>query len=193
MSVTLGNLGTTTLVGTPSATTVATKGLVSGNGIAFSTSATDVTIKMMAQSCIARNSSGQNVNAFSTAVLGFDTDEYDPYTMHDVSSNNSRIYAPVSGIYYVSCTMQWTTTAAGTMGMTINRVTTGPTTAGLLNTYSYTSGATINYGINGTRLTFMLEDDYVEVTALNGTSATATVQGGTAYTPVFSLALISGV
>lgn len=44
MSVTLGNLGTTSLVGTPSSTTVATKGLTAGTGISLGTSSTDVTI-----------------------------------------------------------------------------------------------------------------------------------------------------
>lgn len=47
-------------------------------------------------------------------AIPFDVDSHDPQNMHDIITNNSRVYAWVSGMYAFSISIQWDSASAGT-------------------------------------------------------------------------------
>jgi len=62
----------------------------------------------------ATHSTSQSVPDFPGAgVLAFDTERYDTASMHDNATNNSRLTAPVNGIYAVTAEVDWTPNATG--------------------------------------------------------------------------------
>lgn len=115
MAVTIANLGTTSLIGTPSTTTLATKGLVASSGISFNTSATDVTISTRTtEYCIVGNSTNITVNNGASANLMFDTEYADPSGMHSTVTNPDRINILSNGLYEVKGYTYWAGNNAAT-------------------------------------------------------------------------------
>lgn len=56
-----------------------------------------------------RNSTSQNIGSGAVAAT-FNTEEFDTDTMHDTSSNTSRITCKTAGIYWVYANAIWNTT-----------------------------------------------------------------------------------
>jgi len=53
------------------------------------------------------NSANQTVPSFQYWTLAFDTERYDTANTHDNATNNSRLTAPVTGIYAVTAQVVW--------------------------------------------------------------------------------------
>ncbi|OCZ53784.1 hypothetical protein [Dehalobacter sp. TeCB1] len=52
-------------------------------------------------------STSQSIPSLTQAILTFDTELFDTSNMHDNSTNNSRLVAPVTGKYLVICQLYW--------------------------------------------------------------------------------------
>jgi hypothetical protein len=66
------------------------------------------------------HSSAQSIPDFPPgATLAFDTERYDTANMHNNATNNSRLTAPVNGIYAVTAEVDWTPDATGTRELTL--------------------------------------------------------------------------
>lgn len=112
MAVTLGNIGVgETLVGSPTSTTVATKGIVTGDGIGISSNSTDITISsLITNVCICSCSTPQPLTTGSSGALNLDTTIYDPNGMR----GTYLISIPSDGIYQLSYFLQIDTNVAVT-------------------------------------------------------------------------------
>lgn len=55
------------------------------------------------------HSTTQSATGSTDNALAFDTESYDNASMHDTSSNNSRLTAPVDGVYLIVGNVEWTT------------------------------------------------------------------------------------
>ncbi len=53
--------------------------------------------------------------------VAFDAEFFDTADLHSNTTNNTRLVAPVAGIYQVSASVTWATSAVGTRGMSILR------------------------------------------------------------------------
>lgn len=186
MSVTLVNLGTTSLVGTASSSTVATKGLVAGTNMTFTTSSTDVTIAYNTPICRVTNSSPPAITTSTTPTLLWDTNLEDPTGMHSTSMNTDRINILTTGVYTVSCCIQYSPASAptGNVFISLMRVSGGTTTIGAVG-HAITQNAP--YIWNASCTLKLTAGDYVYVVFQNGTTVTLTPTRASNYTPVFTV------
>lgn len=179
MSVTLGNLGTTSLVGTPSSTTVATKGVAGGTNITVTSSSTDVTIAYNTPYCQVISGSPGSWTAGTNANILYNTDLSDTTGMHSTSSNTDRINIATAGLYALNLTLQYTVsgTPTGNVYFYFIRVRSAvETIVGSLGVYGRINDT---YLINMSCIVALQGSDYV-VTRLNNTL------GGVTVTPVYS-------
>jgi hypothetical protein len=66
------------------------------------------------------HSSAQSIPDFPPgATLAFDTERYDTASIHDNATNNSRLTAPVNGVYAVTAEVDWTPNTTGTRELTL--------------------------------------------------------------------------
>lgn len=200
--ITLGNIGAgNTIVGTPSSTTLATKGIIAGSNVTIYSSSTDLTINSsspgsVAYTCIVNNSTSQSYSTGVTTNVTFDTELYDPSNMHSTSSNTERINILASGIYDIRCNL-------------ILPCPSGASSYAYLSIYWYDYSASTTYSIAEavgimvvasptnyislicTRIAKLDVNDYVYLGLTNstGTSLSGTVVS--LATPVFSVMQVS--
>lgn len=67
-------------------------------------------------SCLLYNSSNPSISANSDVAVAFNSERFDTDTMHDNSSNNSRITCKTAGIYWVWGNPIWAATAENAQG-----------------------------------------------------------------------------
>lgn len=147
----------------------------SGNGIAVRTT----------------NSSNQSIPTGTVTALLFNTEQYDvsdaSVSMHDNSTNNSRLTCKVGGIYHITGNIRF---AANTIGIRqLQILLNGTTVIAQKNQNANSSGAThmdisTDYALN--------YNDYVELTAFNGSSSAinSEVHSSGNSAPVFQMYLI---
>ena len=63
--------------------------------------------------CIVTHSTSQNTNTGAATGLDFDTNVYNPHSMHDAIINSSRIKLTSSGLYLIGADIQWSNSTAG--------------------------------------------------------------------------------
>ena len=57
----------------------------------------------------------------SVTTLAFDTERYDTANMHDNATNNSRLTAPVNGIYAVTAQVSWSPNGTGVRDLELRK------------------------------------------------------------------------
>jgi hypothetical protein len=196
MAVTLGNAGSgSTLVATPSSTTLATKSVTAGSGIAFTTSATDITIaNTQTNICIVRNSADITYLNGSAANLTFNTDEYDPAGMHSTSVNTDRINILENGMYNIISCIALTGNAAATdvVYNTVYASISGVSTA--ITQSSTIPRAASGGNLGSSRLLFLSAGDYVTSQVSNSSGQTVVIKayGAPFYqSPILSVMKVS--
>lgn len=115
--------------------------------------------------------------------LAFDLETYDTAGMHDNATNNSRLTAPVAGIYAVTANVAWAGGGGCFLGVKINATTPGSTSpVGAIN-------MPCNPGQEVTTQVRLQAGDFVELFAGHGggTGDAATVRIENAFSPVFSM------
>jgi hypothetical protein len=85
----------------------------------------------------AKKSSNQSVPTNAATVLAFEAEDFDTAALHDQTANNTRLTAPISGVYQVSAGVTWAPNAAGKRqlqlrvnGTCCSAVIDGPPSAG---------------------------------------------------------------
>lgn len=63
----------------------------------------------------ATNSANQSIPSSTTTTLAFDSERYDTANVHANSTDNSRLTAPVDGIYAVTAQVGWSASTTGTL------------------------------------------------------------------------------
>jgi hypothetical protein len=72
----------------------------------------------------ATHSANQAIPSGLLIVLPFDSERYDTANLHDESTNNSRLTAPVTGIYAVTAQVEWSQQNVGSRYMELRRAGT---------------------------------------------------------------------
>jgi hypothetical protein len=60
-----------------------------------------------------RKSASQSIPNNTLATLAFDIEDFDTAALHDTAVNNTRLTAPISGVYQVSAGVAWDANATG--------------------------------------------------------------------------------
>ncbi len=76
------------------------------------------------------HASSTSIADVTSTTLAFDTERFDTDTIHDNSTNNSRLTATTAGKYYIFANIVWAANATGTRAADIVFSTTGNSIAG---------------------------------------------------------------
>lgn len=126
------------------------------------------------------NSADQSIADATATALSFDSERYDSAALHDTAVNNSRLTAPVTGIYEVTVNMLWDDSPTGSRvlrvlrnGASVLAVATHPTV-----------GST---GQNLTTVARLAAGDYVEAYVSQDSGSALSVLESGDYSPEFSM------
>lgn len=123
--------------------------------------------------CVLGKSGNQNLTT-SAAALAWDTEITDVYAMHDNAVNNTRLIAPVDGVYEVTALVYNNNTAG--LGTMYGRKNGTTNIQGSFTRRDGSGTAAIPLGV--TFPVVLNATDYVEIMVLHSTAA-GTVGGGT--------------
>lgn len=126
----------------------------------------------------------QSVTRLTNTALALNSERHDVNTLHDTSTNNSRLTAQIAGAYLISgC---WGT-ASGNAGFYTARIRlNGSTYIAQNGMYNNGSGVAVVVHVSG--IYKMAVNDYVELVALHTiASGSVTVASTSMYTPELSM------
>jgi hypothetical protein len=106
------------------------------------------------------HSTSQTLGNNATVVLAFDSEEFDTAGLHDPTTNNSRLTAPISGIYAITANIGFT---GNNTGERIVRLRKNGTTTIQFDTENAVQGDTHFMGLSD--LVQLSAGEYLEVTA----------------------------
>lgn len=69
------------------------------------------------ETCRITHASNQTISTATDTALAFDTEDFDTDTMHDTSTNNTRITFTTAGKYLIIGNMLWTSVGSGNRGI----------------------------------------------------------------------------
>jgi hypothetical protein len=139
-------------------------------------------------SCLIYNDASQSIADGATAYLDFDQEYFDTDTLHDPSSNPSRITINEAGLYLIVVNLKF---AGNTTGDRLARV--------IKNRSEIITGASCEgiTGFSDTSLNFstivsLAADDYIEVNAGQNSGGALDVSYAAEWTPNFGVSKITG-
>lgn len=127
----------------------------------------------------------QSIPHATGVFLALDAERYDFGDLHDNVSNNTRLVAPVSGVYSISGHVHWSFVSAGTriIGLTVNG------TQGIAGQLSF--GSSFNSVQQSVSTNFLLNaGDYVELSVYQSSGGTISVRSSDAISPELSMHLL---
>lgn len=119
-------------------------------------------------------------------VLAFNTDEYDPRGLHDVSApNNTKFTAIKAGFYSVGATVQWEGNATGARDTRLrkNGTTDIEKARGI-------SGDALSFSQSMQTGIFLNVGDYLEVTAQQNSGGALNILASASYSPRFRMWMV---
>lgn len=133
------------------------------------------------------NSSAQTIGTASTTVLTFNSERFDTNTLHDTSTNTSRLTAPVTGLYTISGMVTFATNGTGRRQL---RITLNGTTD--LAIAQFPGDATLPVRMNVQTIYHLSATDYVELRVYQDSGGNLDTVVGAAASPEFAMALLAG-
>ena len=123
---------------------------------------------------------GQSIPSGSTTTLVFDAERYDTANMHDNSTDNSRLVAPVDGIYTVTAQVGWAANTTGVRELFIDTAD-GRVAAdgGVPNNIAFRRTLTTQVRLRA--------GDYVEARVFQSSGAPLLIEKSDQFTPEFSM------
>lgn len=120
----------------------------------------------------------------------FDTENSDASAMHSTSSNQSRVIAPVAGLYVVHYNYSFAANATGQRAVQIRKNGAGVSTGGTGVAYKQlNSTAAGTFVDNGAAVLYMAANDYVELFTYQNSGGALASLASTAQFAYQSLAL----
>ena len=139
----------------------------------------------------ANNSANQTIAASTPTVISLDGEGFDTTNLHDTATNNSRLTAPVTGVYQINGRVHWDNDAAGVRQLRIEKnlgLPVAKTIAEAMDTASATDGLTQNVST----ISHLSAGDYVElrVSQQNLTATAVDTLADPGFAPELSMAWI---
>ena len=128
----------------------------------------------------ATNSADQSIPSSTTTTLAFDSERYDTANTHDTSTDNSRLTAPVDGIYAVTAQVSWQQSSTGIRELFLD------TGEGRIAAESALPPGTAFYQEVTTQVR-LEAGDYVEARVYQSSGGALTVVKTDQYSPEFSI------
>ena len=126
------------------------------------------------------NTVDQSIPASSSTVLAFNSERYDTAAMHDNATNNSRLTAPVNGIYAVTAQVTW-----GNAGTGLRELTLVKNEGALI-----AADAPLNVSDQYQEVTTQVRlqaGDFVEATVFQNSAGAVNVAKNDEFSPEFSM------
>jgi len=114
-------------------------------------------------SCRVTASSVANVTTSTWTLVAFDGETYDTAVMHDNSTNNSRLVAPVAGKYQLTVSAAWALSASGTRALMVRKNSAGAFGSGTILSQSNVEGTGVPTAYTLTDSYSLAANDYIEV------------------------------
>jgi len=132
------------------------------------------------------HNAAQSIGNFVTTALAFNSERFDNASLHDTATNNSRLTAPVAGLYQITGCMEWASGAGSlrAIGLRVNGTTiiavdySGPIGGGLATAQSISA------------LYKLAAGDYVELVVLQDSGGALNVNASGNYSPEFAMARV---
>ena len=139
----------------------------------------------------ATNSANQTIPDSTPTVISLDSEGFDTFNLHDAATNNSRLTAPITGVYQVNGRVRWASGTAGPRQLRVEKnlgLPLGKTIAVTRETASATDDLTQNVST----ISLLAAGDYLElrVTQQNSTAASVDTIAETHVAPELSMAWI---
>lgn len=132
------------------------------------------------EKCILRRTTSQTISnvSFDKIEFGSGTEEYDPLSMHDISTNNTRITIQTDGIYNVNVSGRWASSTSGNGRLIYIYINNGQYMS-VTNEYDSTGRAANNASLNLS----LEKDDYVEMVVYQASGGDLAF-GGSGYSSI---------
>lgn len=145
--------------------------------------------------CIISRTTSQTIADTADDPIEWDEVILDPMNMNWDSSNPERVYIREAGVYEIKGNIAWERddTAGDTVGVTIYRVTSGPTTTAIANVTIQpwgTTGYTLDPVVFCSTVESLAVDDYVYLSARNESGVSLDVLSSDFYSPRLSVTKI---
>lgn len=135
--------------------------------------------------CRVYHSASQAIAPATGTVLAFNSERFDSAAMHDTATNNSRITAPISGVYALTATVQWNSNASASFQTSLML---NGTTLIALQIVTPAAGGALNHGQVVAAIYKLAAGEYVEVYVYQATAGSVNVLSGGNYSPEFAAA-----
>ncbi len=127
-------------------------------------------------------SGAQSISDSTNTALAFTEERYDTASMHDNATNNTRLTAPVTGIYEISASIVWGPNATGRRQVFLRK--NGSTTLAIEHGVP---GSGSDWGQTITTAPSLQAGEYVEVLVFQNSTGALDVLKANESTPEFSM------
>lgn len=133
--------------------------------------------------CLAYNSAAISIPTDDRTVVDLDSERYDTHTMHDLVTRNSRIVAPIDGIYIITFSGSFAANVTGDRGAYIRK--NGHEYMAMQQKHA-TNSASIETGMNVSVVDFLEAGEFIEALVQQDGAATLNLLA-TRYSPVLTM------
>lgn len=131
--------------------------------------------------CRVFNSGGLTIVTATPTILAFDSNRFDPASLHSTTSNTSRITIARNGMYNITANLEWPANAVGIR--TIEILLNGATVIARVDTPG--NAALINQMIS--TLYYLFSNDYIEIRVTQTSGGNLIIPANGNYSPEFSV------
>jgi hypothetical protein len=158
-------------------------GLIQTGGEVGGGGALTVTISHKDISARVTHNANQSIANTTSVALAFNTEIYDTDTIHDNSTNNSRLTCKTAGLYHIQFNGAFAASAAGIRFASI--VLNGTTTIANISAIALGAGGRIILYIATDYV--LAVNDYVEVVVYQDSGTAQNLDAASAFSPIFSM------
>lgn len=134
----------------------------------------------------AYNSAALSISNNAETALTFDSERFDTSNLHSVSTNTSRMTAPVNGIYVITANVSWAANATG-----IRRVFLRWNASSNI-AYSQVSATSASVTAQNVATVYSLAaSEYVEVFVLQTSGSALNIEASSQFSPEFTMTWVS--
>lgn len=131
----------------------------------------------------AYHNAAQSISSGVSTALAFNSERYDTDTIHDTSTNNSRLTCKTAGVYQITGHVEWAANATGYRNAVIR--IGGSTEIANQLVPAMTGGIVTGQTVTATYT--LAVNDYVELVVSQNSGSSINVQSSANYSPEFEM------